>query len=93
MYTLDDIKTVDPEIAAAITAEFDRQNIKERQAQGIAAALKKGVKFGRPAIDVPEGFEDIVHNYRAGNYSMEDVLKKCNMSRSTYYRKVKELGI
>ena len=74
-------------------AEFDRQNIKERQAQGIAAALKKGVKFGRPAIDVPEGFEDIVHNYRAGNYSMEDVLKKCNMSRSTYYRKVKELGI
>jgi DNA invertase Pin-like site-specific DNA recombinase len=74
-------------------AENERENIRKRQEQGIAAAKKRGVKFGRPEKKMPDNFKTIVTLWEQGQISMEDVLKKCQMSKSTFYRKVREMRL
>lgn len=74
-------------------AETERTNIRKRQAEGIAAAKEKGVHLGRKKKDLPEDFEKVVREWRAKQYSLEEVLEKLNVSRSYFYLKVKELGL
>jgi len=74
-------------------AQSERENIRKRQAEGIAAARAKGVEFGRPAIAPPEGFADIVHDWEGGKIPMEDVLSLLEMSISTFYRRRRELKL
>ena len=74
-------------------AASERENIRCRQAAGIAAALEKGVKFGRPAIPLPDNFLSIVNAQRRMDMTVEDALRRCGMSKSTYYKKIRELGI
>ncbi len=50
----------------SFVAENERTNIKQRQAEGIAAAKARGVRFGRPPSDLPDGFPDIVNDWRNG---------------------------
>ena len=52
----------------SFVAENERDNIRKRQAQGIAAAKANGIKFGRPEVPVPEGFADIVRQGRKEKY-------------------------
>lgn len=47
-------------------AQNERENIRKRQAQGIAAAKAKGVKFGRPETPIPENFEKIIQDWDKG---------------------------
>jgi DNA invertase Pin-like site-specific DNA recombinase len=77
----------------SFVAENERENIRKRQEQGIAAAKKRGVKFGRPEKKMPDNFKTIVTLWERGQISMEDVLKKCQISKSTFYRKVREMRI
>ncbi len=77
----------------SFVSENERKNIKERQAQGIAAAKKRGVKFGRPKIVLPNDFCEIVKEWKSGKSSLKEVLAKCNMSKTTFYRKAHELGM
>ena len=72
----------------SFVAQNERENIRKRQAQGIAAAKNKGIKFGRPEINVPKDFESIIS--LKNNKETKEALKLCNMSRSTFYRKLKE---
>lgn len=74
----------------SFTAQNERENIKKRQAQGIAAAKAKGVKFGRPPIPLPEQFPQIVTEWENKQLHINDVLAICNMSEATFYRKLKE---
>ncbi|MGN0515327.1 MAG: recombinase family protein [Lachnospiraceae bacterium] len=74
-------------------AETERLNTRNRQAAGIAAAKEKGVKFGRPEVTTPKDFEQIVKKWRAGDISMDTALFETNMSRSTFYRRMKSLGL
>lgn len=74
----------------SFTAQNERENIKKRQAQGIAAAKAKGVKFGRPKIELPKEFDQIVSRWENKQLSIADVLSICNMSEATFYRKLKE---
>lgn len=69
-------------------AQSERENIKERQKQGIAVAKEKGVRFGRPEIPVPDNFEKIVRDWERKSMSFEETLKLCNMSEATFYRKL-----
>ncbi len=73
----------------SFTAQNERENIKKRQAQGIAAAKAKGVKFGRPPIPLPEQFPQIVTEWENKQLHINDVLAICNMSEATFYRKLK----
>jgi DNA invertase Pin-like site-specific DNA recombinase len=77
----------------SFVAENERENIRKRQEQGIAAAKKRGVRFGRPEKKVPDNFKTIVTWWEQGQISMEDVLKKCQMSESTFYRRMREMRV
>ena len=74
----------------SFVAQSERENIKKRQAEGIAAAKAKGVKFGRPESPIPEDFIKIMKDWEKGNLSTADALKLCNMSESTFYRRRRE---
>ena len=75
----------------SFAAQNERENIKKRQADGIAAAKTRGVKFGRPDISAPYDFADIVNRWEKGTITLKNVLKICGMSRSTFYRRRREL--
>lgn len=68
-------------------AENERTNIKQRQAEGIAAAKARGVRFGRPPLPIPENFYQVHKDWRTGRISMEEAGRRCNMSPKTFYSK------
>lgn len=74
----------------SFVAQSERENIKKRQAEGIAAAKAKGVKFGRPEIDVPDDFGEIIKQWEQKRLPFLKVLKMCNMSEATFYRRLRE---
>lgn len=71
-------------------AQSERENIRKRQAEGIAAAKAKGVKFGRPEKEVPDDFGKIVRSWEQKKLPFEEVLMKCGMSEATFYRRLRE---
>ena len=74
----------------SFVAQSERENIRKRQEQGIAAAKAKGVRFGRPEKPVPDNFGKLVSDWEKKKVSFEDTLKLCNMSEATFYRKLRE---
>ena len=74
----------------SFVAQSERENIKKRQTEGIAAAKEKGVKFGRPGKKVPDNFGKIVREWEQKKLSLEAVLKQCEMSEATFYRRLRE---
>lgn len=77
----------------SFVAENERDNIRKRQAQGIAAAKLRGVKFGRPETPVPDNFAELVMQWEKKKLPQEEILRQCNMSESTFYRKLRELRL
>ena len=74
-------------------AQTEREFIKQRQAEGIAAARARGVHLGRPVIEAPDHFASIVRKWEKKELSMEEALKLCNMSETTFYRRRRELKL
>ena len=77
----------------SFVAENERENIRKRQEQGIAAAKKRGVRFGRPESKIPDDFQNIVEEWERGNIQIDEVLEKCQVSIATFYRRLRELRI
>lgn len=74
----------------SFVAQSERENIRKRQAEGIAAAKAKGVKFGRPEIPVPDDFGQIVRRWEKQQIPLSTALKQCGMSEATFYRRLRE---
>ena len=74
----------------AYVAQTERENIHRRQAEGIAAARHRGVRFGAPEKPLPQNFELLYRAWRAGDLPLEEVLRRCCMKRSTFYKRLKE---
>lgn len=74
----------------SFVAENERTNIRQRQAEGIAAAKARGVKFGRPEVKVPDDFGQIVKAWEKKEITVQDALEKCGMSEATFYRRLRE---
>ena len=68
-------------------SENEREEIRQRQAEGIAAAKERGVRFGRPSIPVPDDFEDICRRWRTGEMTMKKAAEVCGLKPQTIYGK------
>ncbi|MBQ7932853.1 MAG: recombinase family protein [Clostridia bacterium] len=68
----------------SFVAENERTNIRQRQAEGIAAAKARGVKFGRPPKPLPEGFHDAYQRWKRGEITGTTAAKECGMPLSTF---------
>ena len=74
----------------SFVAESERNNIRKRQAEGIAAAKSRGVKFGRPKLVLPDSFFDEVLLYKKGKVTSREAAAVCGMAQSTFVKKAKE---
>ncbi len=74
----------------SFVAQSECENIRKRQAEGIAAAKAKGVRFGRHKKELPEDFDDLIDKWEKKELRIEEILEICHMSEATFYRRVKE---
>jgi len=74
----------------AYVAETERSFIKQRQAEGIAVAKEKGVRFGCRRIEMPEEFEEYCKMWHRGEISVRNAAKNLGISYSTFFRRCKE---
>ncbi len=77
----------------SFVAQNERENIKKRQAQGIAAAKAKGIKFGRPEVPMPDSFDKFIAKWEKRQVTTSEILKLTGLSKSTFYRKVREYNL
>ncbi len=68
----------------SFVAQNERENIRKRQAQGIAAAKARGVKFGRPPRPLPENYHSAYQRWKAGKITCTAAAKECGMPLSTF---------
>lgn len=74
----------------SFVAENERTNIRQRQAEGIAAAKANGVKFGRPPLPLPDNFYKIHKAWRAKKLTLKQAAAACNMPVGTFYGKARK---
>ena len=67
-------------------AQTEREFIRQRQAEGIAAAKAKGVRFGRAPIDKPDGYENILAQWETGDISECEAARLLKVSRPTFHK-------
>ena len=76
----------------SFAAENERKNIRQRQREGIDAALARGVRFGRPGIPDSEVMLEAVRLYRQKKISLSRALDMSGIGRTTFYKKLKEFS-
>ena len=74
----------------SFVAENERTNIRQRQAEGIAAAKARGVKFGRPPIPLPDNFYAVHKAWRMKKLTLKQAATACNMPVGTFYGKARK---
>ena len=75
----------------SFVAQSERENIRKRQAEGIAAAKLRGVRFGRPPIPLPENFCDVCRDWRAKKMTLRQAAGACEMPVGTFYSQAVKL--
>lgn len=73
----------------SLVAENERSNIRQRQAEGIAAAKAKGIKFGRPLRPLPSNFQQIYMKWRSGQMTGTAAASACCLPMSTFLYRAK----
>jgi len=73
----------------SFVAENERGNIRQRQAEGIAAAKARGVKFGRPSVPLPGNFQEVYRQWDAGTLTNEAAARACGMAVSSFRYRAK----
>lgn len=70
-------------------AQFEREQIKQRQMEGIREAKKKGKKFGRPKLVVPNNFPDVIAQYKKKEITLREGADILGVSKSTFHNWIK----
>ncbi len=73
-----------------LALQNERTTIKQRQAEGIAAAKKRGVRFGRPPKEAPPDFAEIIEKWNKKEITLAEIQQKLGMSQTTFYRRMRE---
>ena len=74
----------------SFVAENERENIKNRQAEGIASAKARGVRFGRPIKKQPDDFATIIRKWERGELPFIQALEQTELKQATFYRRLRE---
>jgi len=72
-------------------SELERENILQRQREGIDAARLRGKKFGRPQIVQPREWEKVITLWMKEEITAVEAMKRLKMNRGTFYRRVKDM--
>lgn len=75
----------------SFVAENERDNIRQRQAEGIAAAKARGVRFGRPPLPLPDNFHMLQQAWRGQKITLRQAARACGMPTGTFYSKAIKL--
>ena len=89
MWVMDMINSILIEVLGSI-AENERNKIRSRQREGIAAAKKKATRFGRPSAPLPANWREVMAAVKAGEMRPMDAMRELGVSRSTYYRLIEK---
>ena len=73
----------------SFVAQNEREAIHKRQEEGIAAARLRGVTFGRPMVELPVNFEDVVKEWEEKESNFETALDRTGLRPATFYRRLK----
>ena len=71
-------------------AQTEREFLRQRQAEGIAAAKERGVRFGPARIPMPEGFDELAEDWKNGYISATEAGRQLGISRKTFTRRASE---
>jgi DNA invertase Pin-like site-specific DNA recombinase len=74
----------------SFVAQSERETIRKRQAEGIAAAKLRGQKFGRPIKEAPANFAELVKQWERNLITREELLEQCGMKQTTFYKRLSE---
>jgi DNA invertase Pin-like site-specific DNA recombinase len=77
----------------SFVAHSERESIHKRQAEGIAAAKARGVRFGRPIKKPPENFGALVRKWERGKLPINELLMQLGLKEATFYRRLRELRL
>ncbi len=77
----------------SFVAQNERENIRKRQEEGIAAARARGVRFGRPALETPEDFTRLVAAWEQKRITVGEIVDQCGISEATFFRRLRELRL
>ena len=75
----------------SFVAQTERENIRKRQAEGIAAAKLRGVRFGHEPKPLPPNFAEVYELWAMGKLTVSEAARQTEMSRTTFRRRVKSL--
>jgi DNA invertase Pin-like site-specific DNA recombinase len=94
----ENIDTTNPQGRFVLTifgalSELERENILQRQKEGIAAAKVKGKKFGRPKIPKPKDWDSVIELWQDNKITAVEAMRRLNLNRGTFYRRVNEYKV
>jgi len=75
----------------SFVAQNERDNIRKRQAEGIAAAKSRGTHLGRPIKKPPENFTEVVKLWERGKITFDEALEQTGLKQGTFYNRLREL--
>lgn len=74
----------------ASMAEHERETIRQRQAEGIAAAKARGQRFGKPALVVPDNWKRVYDSWKSGEITAKQAMEQTGLKRTSFYKLVKQ---
>lgn len=87
-WVLDMVNNILVEVLSSI-AQQERETIRQRQAEGIAAAKKKGKYLGRPCVQKPANWDAVIAQWRNGEITAVEAMQETGVKRSTFYKLVR----
>lgn len=84
-WVLDMVNNILVEVLSSI-AQQERETIRQRQTEGIAAAKAKGKHLGRPKAELPDNWNEVIATWRAGKITAVEAMRRTGLKRSTFYK-------